>query len=165
MSNNITFEEKSIDYEKSLDGDFKKNNGIFYTDTELASSIVKFLEIPEKASILDPCCGTGSFIYALQQKGYSKVYGCDFDLMTVKKCRELTESKKIKTMDTIAHYRKVLMIPVGQFHDTPTFPFPTSVQGLCHTVGGNHHRNLTVDHLLCGNRRIYYLLLFRCCKL
>ena len=32
MSNNITFEEKSIDYEKSLDGDFKKNNGIFYTD-------------------------------------------------------------------------------------------------------------------------------------
>lgn len=62
----------------------------------MASSIVKFLEIPEKASILDPCCGTGSFIYALQQKGYSKVYGCDFDLMTVKKCRELTESKRLK---------------------------------------------------------------------
>lgn len=109
MSNNITFEEKSIDYEKSLDGDFKKNNGIFYTDTELASSIVKFLEIPEKASILDPCCGTGSFIYALQQKGYSKVYGCDFDLMTVKKCRELTESKKIKTMDTIGQSGDIVL--------------------------------------------------------
>ena len=109
MSNNITFEEKSIDYEKSLDGDFKKNNGIFYTDTELASSIVKFLKIPEKASILDPCCGTGSFIYALQQKGYSKVYGCDFDLMTVKKCRELTESKKIKTMDTIGQSGDIVL--------------------------------------------------------
>ena len=68
-------------------------------------------------------------------------------------------------MGTIAHYRKSLMIPVGQFHDTPIFPFPTSVQGLCHTVGGNHHRNLTVDQLLCGNRRIYNLRLFRCCKL
>ena len=96
MSNNNTFEEKSITYEKSLDGDFKKNNGIFYTDTELADSIVDFLDIPKKSSILDPCCGTGSFIYTLQSKGYEKVYGCDFDAKTVKKCRELTESKKIR---------------------------------------------------------------------
>lgn len=29
MSNNITFEEKSIDYEKSLDGDFKRIMGYF----------------------------------------------------------------------------------------------------------------------------------------
>lgn len=101
MSNNNTFEEKSITYEKSLDGDFKKNNGIFYTDTELADSIVDFLDIPQKSSILDPCCGTGSFIYTLQSKGYEKVYGCDFDAKTVKKCRELTESKKIRKMDTI----------------------------------------------------------------
>lgn len=101
MSNNNTFEEKSITYEKSLDGDFKKNNGIFYTDTELADSIVDFLDIPKKSSILDPCCGTGSFIYTLQSKGYDKVYGCDFDAKTVKKCRELTESKKIRKMDTI----------------------------------------------------------------
>lgn len=101
MSNNNTFEEKSITYEKSLDGDFKKNNGIFYTDTELADSIVDFLDIPKKSSILDPCCGTGSFIYTLQSKGYEKVYGCDFDAKTVKKCRELTESKKIRKMDTI----------------------------------------------------------------
>lgn len=101
MSNNNTFEEKSITYEKSLDGDLKKNNGIFYTDTELADSIVDFLDIPKKSSILDPCCGTGSFIYTLQSKGYEKVYGCDFDAKTVKKCRELTESKKIRKMDTI----------------------------------------------------------------
>ena len=101
MSNNNTFEEKSITYEKSLDGDFKKNNGIFYTDTELADSIVDFLDIPKKSSILDPCCGTGSFIYTLQSKGYEKVYGCDFDAKKVKKCMELNESKKIRKMDTI----------------------------------------------------------------
>ena len=28
MSNNNTFEEKSITYEKSLDGDFKKNKSL-----------------------------------------------------------------------------------------------------------------------------------------
>lgn len=113
MSNNNTFEEKSITYEKSLDGDFKKNNGIFYTDTELADSIVDFLDIPKKSSILDPCCGTGSFIYTLQSKGYEKVYGCDFDAKTVKKCRELTESKKIRKMDTIGQDGDTVLKKMG----------------------------------------------------
>lgn len=109
MSNNNTFEEKSTIFEKSLDGDFKKNNGIFYTDMELADSIVDFLDIPKKSSILDPCCGTGSFIYTLQSKGYDKVYGCDFDVKTVKKCRELTESKKIRKMDTIGQDGDIIL--------------------------------------------------------
>lgn len=101
MSKYNTFEEKSINYEKSLDEDFKKNNGIFYTDIELASSIVDFLNIPQGASIIDPCCGTGSFIHSLQIKGYENVFGCDFDMKTVKKCRAFTGSTNIKKMDTI----------------------------------------------------------------
>lgn len=99
--NNNTFEEKSIKYEKSLDEDYKKSNGIFYTDIELASSIVEFLDIPQQASIIDPCCGTGSFIHSLQVKEYENVFGCDFDMNTVKKCRALTGSTNIKKMDTI----------------------------------------------------------------
>ncbi len=102
MSNKLnTFEEKSLTYEKSLNDDFKKNNGIFYTDTELADSIVDFLNIPYETTIIDPCCGTGSFINSLQNKGYIDVYGCDFDAKTVRKCRELTESKHIHKMDTL----------------------------------------------------------------
>ena len=97
----MTFEEKSFIYEKSLDDDFKKNNGIFYTDSELASAMVDFLDIPQDATIIDPCCGTGSFIDALQNKGYAEVYGCDFDEKTVRKCRVLTKSNKIRKVDTL----------------------------------------------------------------
>lgn len=101
MSKNNTFEEKSVQYEKSLDEEYKKNNGIFYTDIELASSIIGFLDIPKDASIIDPCCGTGSFIHTLQSFGYENVYGCDFDTKTVRECRALTGSENIKKMDTL----------------------------------------------------------------
>lgn len=98
---NTTFEEKSLVYEKSLDDEFKKNNGIFYTDSELACSIVDFLDIPKDSTIIDPCCGTGSFIDALQSRGFDDVYGCDFDEKTVRKCRALTNSSKIRKVDTL----------------------------------------------------------------
>lgn len=101
MSETSTFEEKSIKYEKLLDENYKKSNGIFYTDIELANNIVKFLNIPKDASIIDPCCGTGSFIHSLWEKGYRNVFGCDFDMKTVKKCRDLTGVANIKKMDTI----------------------------------------------------------------
>lgn len=97
----MTFEEKSLIYEKSLDDDFKKNNGIFYTDSKLAYAMVNYLNIPFEASIMDPCCGTGSFIDALQSGGYENVYGCDFDEKTVRKCRTLTQSKNIRKIDTL----------------------------------------------------------------
>lgn len=96
-----TFEEKSIIYEKTLNEDFKKNNGVFYTDSELSSAMIDFLDIPFDSTIMDPCCGTGSFIYSLQKKGYTDVYGCDFDEKTVRKCRSLTGSKCIRKVDTL----------------------------------------------------------------
>ena len=52
--NNSLFSENSLMYENSLDEDFKKNNGIFYTDIELANAIIDFLDIPKEASIIDP---------------------------------------------------------------------------------------------------------------
>lgn len=45
MNNNlfdIAFSESSNSYESSLDDGFKKDHGIFYTDLELADSMVKF---------------------------------------------------------------------------------------------------------------------------
>lgn len=47
MNNNlfdIAFSESSNSYESSLDDGFKKDHGIFYTDLELADSMVKFLK-------------------------------------------------------------------------------------------------------------------------
>lgn len=52
---------KSNLHENELDSKYKKDNGIFYTDLELANAIVNFLKIPKTASIIDPCCGMGSF--------------------------------------------------------------------------------------------------------
>lgn len=101
MNENNTFEENSIKFERSLDGSYKKNNGIFFTDIELASSIVDFLKIPRTACIIDPCCGTGSFIHSLQAAGYQNVFGCDFDAKIVRKCRDLTNSENIRKIDTI----------------------------------------------------------------
>lgn len=57
MNNNlfdIAFSESSNSYESSLDDGFKKDHGIFYTDLELADSMVKFLKIPKKSRLIDP---------------------------------------------------------------------------------------------------------------
>lgn len=62
-----------------MDEDYKKNHGIFYTDLELANAIIDFLDIPRNSSVIDPSCGTGSFLYCLEQKGYADITGCDFD--------------------------------------------------------------------------------------
>lgn len=101
MKKSNIFSENSLSYENSLDEEYKKNNGIFYTDIELANAIIDFLDIPKDATIIDPSCGTGSFLYCLKQKGYADITGCDFDLKTVKKCKELTGIERIYRMDTL----------------------------------------------------------------
>ena len=68
------YSRKSKDYEKSLDSVFKKENGIFYTDIGLSQKIIKFLNIPTTATIIDPCCGMGSFVVSAKNMGYSAVY-------------------------------------------------------------------------------------------
>ncbi len=101
MKKSNMFSENSLSYENSLDEEYKKNNGIFYTDVELANAIIDFLDIPKTASIIDPSCGTGSFLHCLKQKDYTDITGCDFDLKTVKKCKELTRLESIFCMDTL----------------------------------------------------------------
>lgn len=114
MKNNSSFSESSLMYEKSLDEDYKKNNGIFYTDVELANAIIEFLNIPKEATIIDPSCGTGSFLHCLQQKGYEHICGCDFDMQTVKKCKELTGLKSIYRMDTLGKSGQEVLKKVKQ---------------------------------------------------
>lgn len=107
--NNSLFSENSLTYENSLDEDFKKNNGIFYTDIELANAIIDFLDMPKEASIIDPSCGTGSFLHCLEQKGYTDITGCDFDLKTVRKCKSFTGLEHIYRMDTLGKDGKTIL--------------------------------------------------------
>ena len=74
-----TYSTESKEYENSLDTSYKKGKGIYYTDMELSSRIIKFLEIPCGAYILDPCCGTGNFIVSARNSGHENVYGSDID--------------------------------------------------------------------------------------
>ena len=93
----------SDDYENNLSDSFKKEHGIFYTDIELANNVVKFLKIPKGKSIIDPCCGTGSFLQMAKNDGHTLLYGCDFDSNTVDKCKSLTGVPNIFQMDTLGN--------------------------------------------------------------
>lgn len=95
------FSFRSNDFENSLDDDYKKNNGIFYTDVQLAIDIVKELDIKYESIVLDPCCGAGSFLYAALSNGCENVYGADLVDKAVKMCKSLTGLTTIKKCDTL----------------------------------------------------------------
>lgn len=116
MSNidNSLFSKNSLIYENSLDDEFKKNHGIFYTDLELANAVIDFLDIPKDASIIDPSCGTGSFLHCLQEKGFTNITGCDFDLKTVKQCKNLTGLETVYKMDTLGKTGKDVLKKVNK---------------------------------------------------
>lgn len=104
---------RSNDFENSLDDDYKKKNGIFYTDVQLAIEIVKELDINFKSVILDPCCGAGSFLYAAMSNGCESVYGADLVDEAVKMCKSLTNLSTIKKCDTLGKKGKDVLKALG----------------------------------------------------
>lgn len=84
------YSEESAAFESSLDKEYRKVNGIFYTDLKLSRLISEYLKIDWEQTVFDPCCGTGSFLYAALEKGCKNVYGADLDLNALKLCRKLT---------------------------------------------------------------------------
>ncbi|MDR2634453.1 MAG: N-6 DNA methylase, partial [Clostridiales bacterium] len=96
------FNTQTKQYEKMLNSDYKKENGIFNTDIGLAKSIVEFLNIPTTATVIDACCGTGSFLYSAKIFGVKNVYGADLDKKAVVLSKELTGLESIKKLDTIS---------------------------------------------------------------
>lgn len=93
---------KSNEYEKSLDSAYKKENGVFYTDIELSKKLIQFLNIPKEASVMDPCCGTGSFLVSAKHLGYSSVYGSDIDKNAVAIVKNDYKVTNAKVIDTLA---------------------------------------------------------------
>lgn len=95
------YEQASKKFENELSKEFKKKHGIFYTDMKLTTDMISFLNIPQNATIIDPSCGVGNFLYTLKKKRYNNIYGCDFDINTVEKAKELTKLQNIFAMDTL----------------------------------------------------------------
>lgn len=113
---NLTIDDysfRSNDFERSLDDDYKKKNGIFYTDVQLAIEIIKELDINSKSIVLDPCCGVGSFLYAAMSNGCENVYGADLVDKAVKMCKSLTNLSTIKKCDTLGKKGKDVLKALG----------------------------------------------------
>ncbi|MCD7740691.1 MAG: N-6 DNA methylase [Ruminococcus sp.] len=104
---------RSNDFENSFDNDYKKKNGIFYTDVQLAIEIVKELKINPQDIVLDPCCGAGSFLYAALSNGCEKVYGAELVDKAVKMCKNLTNLSTVKKCDTLGKKGKDVLKLLG----------------------------------------------------
>lgn len=100
-------------FENSLDEDYKKKNGIFYTDVQLAIEIVKELNIAPGSIVLDPCCGTGSFLYAALSSGCKNVCGAELDGGAVGMCRSLTGLPAVKRCDTLGKGGREVLKALG----------------------------------------------------
>ncbi|MDR3306496.1 MAG: N-6 DNA methylase [Endomicrobium sp.] len=95
-------------YEKLLPLNSKKNNGVFYTDIFLSRQILKSLPISQEAVILDPCCGTGSFLFSASQEGYKNVFGADIDKKSIEISKRYVPEGKFIQIDTLGNpYDKV----------------------------------------------------------
>lgn len=104
-----SYSKKSKEYEKSLDSVFKKDNGVFYTDIELSQKIINFLNIPTTATIIDPCCGTGSFLVSAKNMGYSSIYGADIDKDAIKFLKKEYDIKNVEVINTLSNSGKEVL--------------------------------------------------------
>ena len=89
-------------YESSLENNYKKDNGIFYTDLSLAEKMLCELKLPKDVAIMDPCCGSGVFLYAAKKHGYLKLYGIDQDKNAIKFCLNNINNVSFNTYDSIS---------------------------------------------------------------
>lgn len=105
----MAIQQKAKNTKTPLTHHSKKGKGIYYTDMELSSRIIKFLEIPCGAYILDPCCGTGNFIVSARNSGYENVYGSDIDANAITLCQRKSGIKNITVLDTLANNGKDIL--------------------------------------------------------
>lgn len=106
----VDFEKESENYEKSLDVNYKKSNGIFYTDSNLARLILNEIDFRhDDVKVIDPCCGTGVFIKLAIDKGLNNVYGIDLDKKAIKLVKKICPTANLISMDSISCDFKQIM--------------------------------------------------------
>jgi len=98
-----TYSLRSLKYEKSVEQKKKTEKGIFYTTIDLTKTIMNFLSIPSSSIVLDPCCGTGSFLLSAKSMGVENIFGADIDKKAVDVCKETLESENIVRYDTLSN--------------------------------------------------------------
>ena len=106
-------------YENSLENSFKRNNGIFYTDLSLAEKMLSELKLSKDSVIMDPCCGSGVFLYAAKKQGYINLYGIDQDKNAIQFCMNNINNVSFNTEDSIGNSGEQLLkkVEIGQRPD------------------------------------------------
>lgn len=104
MIEKFYYTDASEEYDNNLDILTKKENGVFYTDVDLAEKIIEELPIQENDSFVDPCCGTGSFLISLKSKGIpvENIYGADIDRGAIKIAEKYLDGGNLYNIDTIS---------------------------------------------------------------
>ena len=64
--------------------------------------ILRQLPIGRDDIIVDPCCGTGSFLSAARKMGYANVFGADIDPSAIAWCQESVGIRSAACMDTLS---------------------------------------------------------------
>ncbi|GHV91272.1 hypothetical protein AGMMS50268_17750 [Spirochaetia bacterium] len=102
----------SNEYENSLTEAFKKDNGAYYTDVSLAekmfSAVRQYIK-PDISTILDPCCGAGSFLFVASRLEYQNIFGIDVDPNAVKLCNENIDGIRCVAADSIGQSAKSIL--------------------------------------------------------
>jgi type I restriction-modification system DNA methylase subunit len=62
----------------------KNKKGSYYTPEHIISKMLINLEINDKTTILDPCCGSGGFLLSYGNISPTNLFGCDIDNIAVK---------------------------------------------------------------------------------
>lgn len=88
-------------FESALPSDYKKQNGIFYTDLALAERILREAGVRRNSVLFDPCCGAGSFLAAAQRMGIKQIFGADLDEGAVSFCSAHLKTARVKCLDTL----------------------------------------------------------------
>lgn len=96
-------------YESSLENNYKKDNGVFYTDLSLAEKMLIELKLPKDAIIMDPCCGSGVFLYAAKKHGFINLFGADQDKNAIKFCLNNINNASFAACDSIGQVASALL--------------------------------------------------------
>lgn len=70
-------------YQSYLSEGKKNLNGSYYTPLKIAQSMLENYHLTDKKKFLDPCCGSGAFLLALDAPNPENLYGFDNDYLAV----------------------------------------------------------------------------------
>jgi len=92
-----------------VEGD-KNKQGLYYTPTWLSKKLNEKLDFSKGQTLLDPCCGSGSFLLNVQGAKPTQLYGIDCDPIAVMLCKanlimrykEIDFSPQVYVLDYLA---------------------------------------------------------------